>query len=123
MNQRLKGTFKDITQKTGLSEENPEWRSLEAKSERQKLEQNRGNLKDGSDETHSWRTGLGRNSRSRNSGRAPPAQTPAPRGASQPRPSSEGSAKAAAQWRARRRSGARRRGGARRGQLTVLAGT
>lgn len=81
MNQRLKGTLKDITQKTGLSEENPEWRSLEAKSEPQKLEQNRDNLKDGSDEMHRWRTGLGRNSRSRNPthpGRAPPAQTPAP---------------------------------------------
>lgn len=74
MNQRLKGTLKDITQKTGLSEENPEWRSLKANSKPQKHENKWGNLKDGSDEIHRCR----RNSRRRNPtlpGRALPAQT------------------------------------------------
>lgn len=58
MNQRLKGTLKDITQKTGLSEENPEWRSLKANSKPQKHENKWGNLKDGSDEIHRWRAEL-----------------------------------------------------------------
>lgn len=78
VHQRLKGTLKGITQKTGLSEQNPEWRSLEANSKPQKREKKWGNPKDGSDEIHRLRTGLGRTSRSRNPthpGRAPPAQT------------------------------------------------
>lgn len=126
MNQRLKGTLKDITQKTGLSEENPEWRSLKANSKPQKHENKWGNLKDGSDEIHRWRAELQTQKPHpprKSSARSDFWLSPAPRGASQPRPSSVGSAAAAAQWRARRRSGARRRGGARRGQLTVPAGT
>lgn len=80
MNQRLKRSIKDITQKTGLSEENGEWRCL-YRGWRQiptcrKLKK-WDNLRDRIRELHMWSTRLGRDTHGEK--KPPPTQDRRPR--------------------------------------------